>query len=305
MSSYRFFDPWYARVSVIVPSFRAGTTLARTLESLQDQEEPGDYEVIVVDCSNNDEIVRQIQSFPMVRLIRLKQRAYPGKARNTGVAAATGQMLAFTDADCIVPRNWIQNIRRAHQSGLPIAGGPVANANPESWIGWVYFFCKFSPWLPNKTPRRVREIPTTALTMPRWVFEQWGPFREEGYSSDSVFNWTVARQLEPPLLFPGLEVQHYNFTRLGHVLLKLLVHAQDYARVRSWSEGWSRWRCLLYALAGVALPALLFARATLNVWKAGVYQRQFIMAAPLTLCGFMAWSVGEIIGYARAGGRTC
>lgn len=165
-------SPCNGYVSVIIPSFNSGATITRTLETLQDQEEPGNYEVIVVDSSDDDAVANLVRGFPVARLIRLEQRAYPGKARNIGVAVATGEILAFTDADCVVSRDWIRAIRMAHQTGIPVIGGTIANANPQSWIGWMYFFCKVSHWLPTQEARTMREIPTAALTMRRWVYDR-------------------------------------------------------------------------------------------------------------------------------------
>ena len=147
----------------------------------------------------------------------------------------------------------------------------------------------------------MREIPTAALTMRRWVYDRLGPFLEDRYSSDSAFNWAVAGRLEMPLLSPRLEVGHHNFTKFGRALSKLFQHGRDYARVRADSEAWSRPRRLLHAVTAPALPALLFARTAGNVWKSGVYRWQFVVAAPLVICGYIAWSLGELVGYATVG----
>lgn len=289
------------RVSVIVPSFNSGVTIAATLEALSNQEDAGDFEVIVVDSSESDDAASVIRRFPAARLIRLAQRAYPGGARNIGVKASTGEILAFTDADCAVGQDWIHEIRVAHQTGIPIIGGTIANANPESLIGWMYFFCKFSHWLPTRSARPMSDIPTSALTMRRRVYDEFGPFLEDRYSSDSAFNWNATASLVMPLLSPRLQVGHKNFTNTGRVVSKLFQHGRDYARVRANNDEWSRWRRLLYVVAAPALPVLLFVRTTRNVWSSRAYSGQFVAMSPLVVCGYIVWSLGELVGYATAG----
>ena len=86
------------RFSVVIPAFNAAATLARAIESVQAQSWPA-HEIIVVDDGSRDasaEIARQFGDG-----VRLIQQANSGVsvARNAGAAAATGDWLAFLDAD--------------------------------------------------------------------------------------------------------------------------------------------------------------------------------------------------------------
>ena len=86
------------RFSVIIPAFNAATTLARAVESVRGQSWPA-HEIIVVDDGSTDgtaEIAREYGD-----AVRLIQQSNSGVsvARNAGAAAATGDWLAFLDAD--------------------------------------------------------------------------------------------------------------------------------------------------------------------------------------------------------------
>jgi glycosyltransferase involved in cell wall biosynthesis len=86
------------RFSVIIPAFNSATTLARAIESVRAQSWPV-HEIIVVDDGSTDataEVARQFGD--AVRLIRQKNSGV-SVARNAGAAAATGNWLAFLDAD--------------------------------------------------------------------------------------------------------------------------------------------------------------------------------------------------------------
>ena len=86
------------RFSVVIPAFNAAATLARAIGSVRAQSWPA-HEIIVVDDGSTDataEVARQ--SGEAVRLIRQKNCGV-SVARNAGAAAATGEWLAFLDAD--------------------------------------------------------------------------------------------------------------------------------------------------------------------------------------------------------------
>lgn len=86
------------RFSVIIPAFNSATTLSRAIESVRVQSWPA-YEIIVVDDGSTDataEIARQYGD--TVRLIQ-QENSGVSVARNAGAAVATGNWLAFLDAD--------------------------------------------------------------------------------------------------------------------------------------------------------------------------------------------------------------
>jgi len=86
------------RFSVIIPAFNAAATLARAIESVRAQSWPA-HEIIVVDDGSTDATADVARQFgDAVRLIRQPNRGV-SVARNAGAAAATGDWLAFLDAD--------------------------------------------------------------------------------------------------------------------------------------------------------------------------------------------------------------
>jgi len=114
--------------SVIVPAYNAAATLAACVESLLRQI-PAPGEVIVVDDASVDE-TGAIASRLGVTVIRLERNSGPGVARNAGAAAARGEVLAFTDADCVAPPRWLEKILAALEEPGVVAvtggyGGPV------------------------------------------------------------------------------------------------------------------------------------------------------------------------------------
>ena len=93
-------------VSVIVPARDAAATLGGTLDALAAQELDDDLEVIVVDDGSGDATAAIAEAHPVATVVR-QARAGPAAARNAGVAASRGALLAFTDADCRPQPGWL------------------------------------------------------------------------------------------------------------------------------------------------------------------------------------------------------
>jgi GT2 family glycosyltransferase len=94
------------KVSVVVASYNADRTLKACLESLRNLNY-ADYEVILVDDGSTDATPQLVEQFPRVRYVRHQKNLGLSVARNTGIAAATGEIVAFTDADCRADEDWL------------------------------------------------------------------------------------------------------------------------------------------------------------------------------------------------------
>lgn len=114
-------------ISVIIPHLNQPEELRRCLESLQVQSYPADrFETIVVDNGSSELPVAVTDGFDRVRLISEGEPG-PGPARNCGVAASSGEILAFIDADCIADSRWLEALAKAltGPGGARIVGGDV------------------------------------------------------------------------------------------------------------------------------------------------------------------------------------
>ncbi len=87
-----------ARVSVIIPAFRAAATIRRALDSVLAQSIAA-HEIIVVDDGSPDNLADVVRlEYPTVKLLRI-DNSKTARARNTGIEAAQGNFIAFLDAD--------------------------------------------------------------------------------------------------------------------------------------------------------------------------------------------------------------
>lgn len=97
-------------ISVIVPAYNASKTIAACLNALQTQKScESNYEILVVDDGSTDATPTIVQGFDSVVLIR-QPNSGPAAARNAGVRAAKGDIILFTDSDCVPLPNWIEQM---------------------------------------------------------------------------------------------------------------------------------------------------------------------------------------------------
>lgn len=95
-------------VSVIIPVLNDSRRLEACLRALADQTYPkGSYEVVVVDNGSDEDIEGLVTRFEDVVLAFEPDKGSAG-ARNKGISLAKGDVLAFTDADCIPYSDWIE-----------------------------------------------------------------------------------------------------------------------------------------------------------------------------------------------------
>ena len=102
------------KISVIIPARNEEEHIGPLLTALQEQTYPAALvEIIVVDDHSTDQTAAIVQQYTEVKLIQLKDdgiNSYKKKAIETGIAAATGEMIVTTDADCLPLSNWLKTI---------------------------------------------------------------------------------------------------------------------------------------------------------------------------------------------------
>jgi len=168
-------------VSVVIPCHNYGRFLPQTLASVLGQTYPV-REIIVVDDGSSDDSAEVATSFPGVRLIRQPKQGIAG-ARNSGAAVATGDLIAFLDADDLWPAD-----------SLEVRVSPLAeDKSLAATYGLVEQF--LSPELDEDARARLvcREGQTAArlagsLLVRRSVFETVGAF-DTAHTMGETMDW--------------------------------------------------------------------------------------------------------------------
>ena len=144
-------------VSIIVPVYNAARTLARCLESAGAQTFT-DWELIAVDDASSDDSAGIVRRWgdPRVRLLQHQVNRGPGAARNTGLAAATGEYVALLDSDDEwLPSKLERQLAFLAETGCDACGCEywrvsrtgeerVRMPDPPSWAEALHARCEFT-----------------------------------------------------------------------------------------------------------------------------------------------------------------
>jgi glycosyltransferase involved in cell wall biosynthesis len=165
-------------VSVIVCSYNGAKTLAGCLESLGKLNYP-DYEVILVDDGSTDNTAQIAAQFPRVHYIHQTNHGL-SHARNTGAAAAKGEVFAYTDSDCMADPDWLYYLIGTLVSGeFAGVGGPNVTPPATNWIQACVAGAPGGPSHVLLTDTVAEHIPGCNMAFYRWAFENVGGFDVE------------------------------------------------------------------------------------------------------------------------------
>ncbi len=198
-------------VSVIVCSYNGAPTLAACLESLGKLNYP-DYEVILVDDGSTDNTHEVAEKFPSVRYIHQKNHGL-SHARNTGAAAAKGEVFAYTDSDCMADVDWLYYLIGTLVSGeYAGVGGPNIPPPAQDWIQACVAAAPGGPSHVLLTDIVAEHIPGCNMAFYRWAFENVGGFDPEYHKAgdDVDFCWRVQQSGNVIAFSPTAVVFHHR-----------------------------------------------------------------------------------------------
>lgn len=129
-------------VSIIIPAYNEERYIRQCLEALLPQvhavaAESVSCEVLVVDNGSTDGTRAICESLGVAVLTAPKLRV--GGVRNAGVAAATGTLLAFLDADCVPKTDWLRQVLASQAEGPCLTGSTYALPERPHWMEAAWF----------------------------------------------------------------------------------------------------------------------------------------------------------------------
>jgi cellulose synthase/poly-beta-1,6-N-acetylglucosamine synthase-like glycosyltransferase len=127
------------RISVIIPARNEENNIGALLQALQQQNYPASVtEIIVVDDHSTDQTAAIVRSFAGITLVQLKEEginSYKKKAIEKGIAAATGELIITTDADCLPGPEWLSRMAAFYEEKqAAFVAAPVVFTNDHSLL---------------------------------------------------------------------------------------------------------------------------------------------------------------------------
>jgi len=256
-------------VSVIIPAYNDSDRLALCLEALESQTYPAEaYEVLVVDNGSQPPVTLLPEAYPHARLL-VEPQAGSYTARNTGLDAAQGEVIGFTDADCIPMPDWIaQGVKSlAANPGCGLVGGQIVLfAQDEAHPTASELYEMVTSFRVETFVTRYHFSPTANVFTRRDVFERVGRFNSN-LKSGGDFEWGYrVYQAGLPLVYADdVCVRHparHDYDALRRKALRVV--AGDFACHRRDTNGW-RLADIPYAFEDLVPPP----RSIMRILRAG------------------------------------
>ncbi len=247
----------YPMVSIIVAVYNGARTLQLCLESLARLNYPA-YEVILVDDGSTDETPKIAGQFPSIRYIRHPQNLGLSAARNSGIEAGRGEIVAFTDSDCRADEDWLYylvgDLLKDEFAGI---GGPNLLPPEDSWVAAAVMVSPGGPAHVMLTDQIAEHIPGCNMAFYKQVLQEIGGFdpifRKAGDDVDIC--WRLQQCGYKIGFSPAAFVWHYRRATVGEYLRQQRGYGESEALLVyrhpeyfNWI-GASQWRGRIYSPA--------------------------------------------------------
>lgn len=259
------------KISVIIPHLNQPEALERCLASLRSGSRSAD-EIIVVD-NGSTELPRSICDAEEGVLLLQERDPGPGPARNTGIAASSGDVLACIDADCIADSAWLEQAEAAiTDPDAEILGGDVriALANPPQMTGIEAYESIFA-YRMDRYIARQNFTGTGNLVVRRHVFEAVGPFAGIGVAEDRDWGHRATKMGFAIRYVPDMRVYHparKNFAELARKWERQIAH--DFSLARQRPGGRLKWVAklmVMWASPIAEVPRILGSDRVAGLWN--------------------------------------
>lgn len=223
------------RVSVVVPAYNAETNIGSCLDALIHQTYPRDlYEIIVIDDGSRDATAETVKEYS-VRYFCQENKG-PAAARNHGAQQADGEILLFTDADCIPDTNWIEEMLKPFQNArIAAVKGAYRNENQRllARFAQIEFEERYALLSQEES---IDMIDTYSAGYRKEIFDAMGGF-------DSSFPCANNEDTE---LSYRLAARHHLMVFNPNAIVRHLGHPDTVARYFRLKFGRGYWRMVVY-----------------------------------------------------------
>lgn len=244
-------------VSVVVCTYEGQATLAACLQSLLVQNHPA-LEILVVDDGSEQDLATLVSAFSGVRYLR-QEHAGLSAARNRGLAETRGEIIAYTDDDCIADEDWLARLLLGFTDSPAVAcGGPNVPPPPRGPMEAIVAAAPGAPAQVMLDDVQAEHLPGCNLAIRREALKAIGGFREHYQTAgDDVDVCWRLREAGGQLRFvPGAMVWHHRRRTLGAYLRQQRGYGEAEALLRRdhpgrfGLTGGARWAGAIYGENG-------------------------------------------------------
>lgn len=275
-------------ISVVVPFYNSERYISECIESLLSQKYPMEnYEIIMVDNNSTDASADIVRRYSQVKLVSEKrQGAYA--ARNRGLKEAKGEVIAFTDPDCVPSSDWLKEIELAMADsdvGVVIGSHQLARDSFLLSILADYENEKKNYVFNNKI-KEAYYGHTNNMAVRKKLFDEMGLFIERSRGADTIFVCQCIELYSSDVIrySPTVQVRHMEIDNVGTYFRKVSVYGSSSQKYRDivCSRPLTNWE------------RFIVFRRTVQSRRYSWIKSSFLLG--LLAAGLVYWLLGNIIG---------
>ena len=222
-------------ISIIVPVYNTSNYVERCMTALLEQDYPRDhYEIIAVDNGSSDDSRQRLSRYPVLVIDEPRRGSYA--ARNAGVRASSGRLLAFTDSDCAPCKGWLRTIELglARPEHLVVQGQRVVTSESFLLQALNRYECAKDACVLSGDQTQKYYGYTNNMGMRREAYERYGPFIERDRGADTIFVRSVVddESCAAVVYAPGMVIHHLEMKGFRDYLKKMFIYGRSRKRYR-------------------------------------------------------------------------
>jgi len=226
-------------ISVVIPSYNSQDHLKGVMEGLASQTFDGEFEVVVVDCSNTDEPRRIAGKYDFVRFEHVDKRFSPGVGRNIGAELARGKLLTFVDSDVVLLPGALETAWQFYSIGNLVFGGALElNERVPTTVASYFEHFYYNHECQKGRPISSRNNLSSALMfIDKALFIEQGGFKDIPRVQDTEFTERLVTNGYQLLFNPaavGLQIQD---SPLRKVFRKIFISGRNLYFIRYQNKG--------------------------------------------------------------------
>jgi glycosyltransferase involved in cell wall biosynthesis len=273
-------------ISVVVPLYNSERYIAKCVEELLSQDYPVEhYEIVMVDNNSTDISSEIVRRYSRVKLIsEKKQGAYA--ARNRGVREARGEIIAFTDADCVPSRDWLKEIESVMvDSRIGIAIGSHQLARESVFLSMLEDYeDEKNNYIFSSEIKELYYGYTRNMVVRKSLFDEVGSFVERARGADVIFVHQCIDRYSCAVVrySPQVRVRHLEIENPSKYFRKVFIYGSSS----------QHYRRIVYARPLTTWERFLIFRRTVRSQRYSWVKSVFLLG--LLAVGLVYWAVGSI-----------
>ncbi len=218
------------KISIIVPVFNDEKNIGTCIISLLNQDYLKKYyEIIIVDNNSTDDTKKIIKKFKNINYV-IEKKPGASASRNKGLKITKGDIIAFTDSDCYVEKNWLKEIEKSLKKNDAVVGySKGVNYNKVAEFVDDSYEELMKDFMENENLVR---LDTRNCAVKKSVFEKVNSFDEQiKFNEDTEFSARVKEKDIQIAFNTDMIVNHVNPTNLFTVIKKARNRMNDSEKI--------------------------------------------------------------------------